>query len=165
MKAPVGRNADSHDRFIENPVEPFGVLALTHDIVRKKEGDNDGVVSVESAKFGERRENWNPLEIWPGNHFRQINWGTNILLTPSEENDETIVEKYTALAARLRNLPPQRGRCRLITLFRQIDPRHYLLGPAKARSLWTFRRSGSKSGFSFDMSLSRFLSRLQTQCI
>src|SRR5439155_1257705 len=83
---------------------PIGVLALSHDIVRNKEGDNDGVVSVESARFGERRENWNFLEVWPRNHFRQINWGTNIVLTPSEENDNTIVEKYTALAARLRNL-------------------------------------------------------------
>ena len=89
---------------------PVGVLALTHDIVRNKEGDNDGVVSVESARFGERRENWTFLEIWPGNHFRQINWGTNILLTPSEENDNTIVEKYTALAARLRDLPPLSSR-------------------------------------------------------
>ncbi len=85
---------------------PVGVLALTHDIVRNKEGDNDGVVSVESARFGERRENWTFLEIWPGNHFRQINWGTNILLTPSEEDDNTIVEQYTALATRLRDVPP-----------------------------------------------------------
>jgi len=86
---------------------PVGVLALTHDIVRNKEGDNDGVVSVESARFGQLRENWTFLETWPGNHFRQINWGTNILLTPSEESDNTIVEKYKELATRLRNLPPQ----------------------------------------------------------
>jgi triacylglycerol lipase len=84
---------------------PVGVLALTHDIVRNKEGENDGVVSVESARFGQRRESWTFSEIWPGNHFRQINWGTNILLTTSEENDNTIVENYTALAARLRKLP------------------------------------------------------------
>ena len=87
-----------------------GVLALTHEIVRNKEGDNDGVVSVESARFGQSRENWTFLEIWPGNHFRQINWGTNILLAASEENDDVIVEKYTALAARLRDLPPLSSR-------------------------------------------------------
>ncbi len=86
---------------------PVGVLALSHDFVRNKEGDNDGVVSVESARFGQHPENWTFLEIWPGNHFRQINQGTNILLTPSEENDNSIVGKYTALAARLRNVPPQ----------------------------------------------------------
>src|SRR5437870_8663834 len=79
-------------------------LVASSSEIRNKEGDNDGVVSVESARFGERRENWNFLEVWPRNHFRQINWGTNIVLTPSEENDNTIVEKYTALAARLRNL-------------------------------------------------------------
>ena len=62
---------------------------------------------MESARFGLRRENWISLENWPVNHFRQINWGANILLTPSEENDNTIVEKYKALAVRLRNLPPQ----------------------------------------------------------
>jgi len=84
---------------------PVGVLALTHDIVRNREGDNDGVVSVESARFGQSTENWTFLEIWPGNHFRQINWGTNILLTPAEENDNTILGKYTDLAARLRHLP------------------------------------------------------------
>jgi triacylglycerol lipase len=85
---------------------PVGVLALTHDIVRNKEGDNDGAVSVESARFGQRQENWTFLGTWPVNHFRQINWGTNIVLTPSEENDNTLVEKYTALAARLRDLAP-----------------------------------------------------------
>jgi triacylglycerol lipase len=85
---------------------PVGVLALPHSIVRRKEGDNDGVVSVDSARFGERRENWTFLETWPANHFRMINWGTNILLTPSEEKDNTIVEKYKAVAERLRTLPP-----------------------------------------------------------
>ena len=86
---------------------PVGVLALTHDIVRSKEGDNDGAVSVESARFGQRQENWTFLGTWHVNHFRQINWGTDILLTPSEESDNTIVEKYKALAVRLRNLPRQ----------------------------------------------------------
>jgi len=44
---------------------PVGVLALSHDIVRNEEGDNDGVVSVDSARFGQRRENWTFLETWP----------------------------------------------------------------------------------------------------
>ena len=108
LDSPKVRYFSIASRFV--PPRPFGVpvgvLGLTHEIVRNKEGDNDGVVSVESARFGERHENWSFLEVWPGNHFRQINWGTNIFLTPSEENDDTIVEKYTALAARLRDLPP-----------------------------------------------------------
>ena len=74
-----------------------GVLSVIHDIVRNKDGDNDGAVSVESARFDQRPENWTFLGTWPVNHFRQINWGTDILLTPSEESDNTIVEKYNAL--------------------------------------------------------------------
>jgi triacylglycerol lipase len=85
---------------------PVGVLSLTHDIVRNKEGDNDGAVSVESARFGQRQENWTFLGTWPVNHFRQINWGTDILLTPAEEKDNAVVEEYKVLAVRLRNLPP-----------------------------------------------------------
>ena len=37
-------------------------------IVLESEGPNDGVVSVESARFGEG------LEIWEGDHFRLVNW-------------------------------------------------------------------------------------------
>ena len=44
-----------------------GVLSVIHDIVRNKDGDNDGAVSVESARFDQRPENWTFLGTWPVN--------------------------------------------------------------------------------------------------
>ena len=84
--------------------EPLGILGLTHDIVRETEGANDGVVSVQSASFGQDPNKWTFLETWKANHFRLINWGMNIVPGPLELLDHTIVEKYKALAARLREL-------------------------------------------------------------
>ena len=78
--------------------EPFGLLGLTHDIVRGKEGGNDGLVSVESARFGQDSNNWTFLGTWEANHFRLVNWGMNIVPTPSELGDDTIVDNYKALA-------------------------------------------------------------------
>ena len=78
---------------------PVGLLGLAHHIIRNKEGDNDGLVSVRSAKFGASRENWTYLETWDANHFRLINWGTNFVPTPAELADETIIEKYKTLIA------------------------------------------------------------------
>jgi len=80
---------------------PLGVMGLTHDLVRQKEGPNDGVVSVQSATFGQKRESWTYLGAWPGNHFRLINWGKDILLTPVEAADESILARYVELARRL----------------------------------------------------------------
>jgi triacylglycerol lipase len=80
---------------------PFGILGFTHDLVRNKEGNNDGLVSVQSATFGSNQANWTFLETWSGSHFRLINWGMNILPTPSEVSDVSILDKYKALAERL----------------------------------------------------------------
>jgi len=77
----------------------LGVLGLSHDIIRKKEGDNDGLVSVKSATFGERQQNWTFLGAWEANHFRLVNWGTDLALTPFELKDDTIIAKHKALVA------------------------------------------------------------------
>jgi triacylglycerol lipase len=41
---------------------------LSHGIVLKQEGPNDGVVSIASACYGESQE------IWEGDHFSLVNW-------------------------------------------------------------------------------------------
>jgi len=42
------------------------------------------------------------LETWEGNHFRLINWGLNLVPSPAELGDETIVDNYKALVTHLR---------------------------------------------------------------
>ena len=83
---------------------PLGLLGHTHDIVRIREKSNDGLVSVKSATFAERPESWTSLDVWEANHFRLINWGTDILPSLSELTDHTIVEKYRTLATRVKEL-------------------------------------------------------------
>ena len=75
---------------------PQGLFGLTHDIVAKTQRDNDGLVSVMSATMG--RPAWTPLDDWATNHPRQVNWGTNLVPTPLEIADSSIVEKYRSLA-------------------------------------------------------------------
>jgi triacylglycerol lipase len=41
---------------------------LAHRIVTEREGPNDGIVSVASAKYGES------FEVWDGDHLSLINW-------------------------------------------------------------------------------------------
>ena len=41
---------------------------LPYGIVKEAEGDNDGIVAVESAKYGEQ------FDIWEGDHLRLVNW-------------------------------------------------------------------------------------------
>jgi triacylglycerol lipase len=84
--------------------KPLGILGLSHDIIQDKEGDNDGLVSVKSATFGQSREIWSFLGTWEGNHFRLINWGTNMIPSPSELAEEIIVRKYEELAARIERI-------------------------------------------------------------
>jgi len=81
---------------------PQGFLGLTHEIIAKTEKDNDGLVSVASATMG--RAGWQALEPWSANHYRLINWGEDIVPTPLELIDHSIVQKYLGLADRLRNL-------------------------------------------------------------
>ena len=77
---------------------PLGILGPSHDVVRDKDGANDGLVSTRSALFRERGEGWTVLGQWPENHFRLINWGTNILPTASEALDDSVVDRYKAVA-------------------------------------------------------------------
>jgi len=42
--------------------------SLSASILRRKEGDNDGVVSVTSATYGES------CEVWDADHFSLVNW-------------------------------------------------------------------------------------------
>jgi triacylglycerol lipase len=42
--------------------------SIPYNIVFKEEGPNDGVVSVESAKYG------SVIDVWDGDHFSLINW-------------------------------------------------------------------------------------------
>jgi triacylglycerol lipase len=81
---------------------PLGILGGTHDTIQAKEGDNDGLVSVASATFGQSSDDWNFLGIWEGsNHARVINWGTNILPSVAELADDSIIENYKALVAQV----------------------------------------------------------------
>jgi triacylglycerol lipase len=81
---------------------PVGILGLSHDVLQARAGDNDGLVAVQSATFGQCRQRWTFLETWEGNHFRLINWGLNLVPSPAELGDETIVDNYKALVTHLR---------------------------------------------------------------
>ena len=41
---------------------------LSYAVVKFHEGDNDGIVSVHSAQWGES------LDVWEGDHFSLVNW-------------------------------------------------------------------------------------------
>lgn len=84
--------------------KPQGLLGLTHDIIAKTEQGNDGVVSVQSATLAERSESWTVLDAWEANHFRVINWGNDIVPSPLELIDNTIVDRYRTLTARVKEL-------------------------------------------------------------
>jgi triacylglycerol lipase len=74
----------------------FDLLKLTHDFIFPKEGANDGLVPVTSASFGTF------LGTWPGNHFRLINWPTNLLLGPAEEfAGDSVLSLYAGLVQHL----------------------------------------------------------------
>lgn len=79
---------------------PSSLLAtyyLMRDSARPTETDNDGMVPVESARWGER------FTLWPGlDHVHLINWGNFAL--PQMPVPEDVVQKYLDLA---RSLPTQ----------------------------------------------------------
>jgi triacylglycerol lipase len=81
---------------------PRGVLGVTHDIVAHTENANDGLVSIASATLSERAT-WTALPNWDANHFRLINWGANLLPSPLELADQTIVDKYRTLVNQIKN--------------------------------------------------------------
>ncbi len=66
---------------------------LSHNVVLRNEGDNDGVVSVASAQWGES------MQVWEGDHFSLINW-----LNPFARNrgwDRDPLPRYGPLLRRL----------------------------------------------------------------
>jgi triacylglycerol lipase len=68
---------------------------LSYSLVLKNEGENDGVVSVESARWGER------LDLWDGDHFSLVNW-----LNPFARNrgwGRNPAERYGPLLCRLKD--------------------------------------------------------------
>ena len=80
---------------------PLGMLGPSHDVVRGQDGANDGLVSTRSALFRERGDRWTVLGQWPENHFRLINWGTNLFPTASEALDDSVVDRYKAIAVKV----------------------------------------------------------------
>lgn len=72
------------------------LLKLSHDLILATEGPNDGLVSVKSASsFGIF------LETWPGDHFRLINWPTNLVGTTGDFADHSIIDRYLGLVQHL----------------------------------------------------------------
>jgi triacylglycerol lipase len=76
---------------------PFGdLLKPSYDLITDNGGGaNDGLVPVESAKHG------NFLGTWPADHFRLINWATNIVTPIEELADPTILNSYLELVQSL----------------------------------------------------------------
>jgi len=77
---------------------PGSLARFAHDIIEKTEGANDGIVSVQSATL----PGWTSLAVWEANHFRIVNWGTDILPGESELSDNSVVEKYVWLAGHVK---------------------------------------------------------------
>jgi triacylglycerol lipase len=72
------------------------LLRLPHDlIVEDGGGPNDGLVPVASASYARF------LGVWRADHFRLINWATNILVPPLELEDGTILANYLAVVQQL----------------------------------------------------------------
>ncbi len=71
------------------------LLELTHHYVLEKEGPNDGLVSVTSATFGTF------LGTWPADHFRLINWPTNLAEPVEELFGDSVLTLYLRLVQSL----------------------------------------------------------------
>lgn len=69
---------------------------LPYHIVRSAEGDNDGVVSVSSARFGE------DTEVWESDHLSLVNWLNPANALRSLTRDP--LPRYGKLLARLADL-------------------------------------------------------------
>jgi triacylglycerol lipase len=66
---------------------------LSSTIVEHKEGPNDGVVSVESARYGES------CDVWEGDHMNLVNWTHP--LAPTFRHSPDRCEDYGRLVCRL----------------------------------------------------------------
>jgi len=64
-----------------------------HNVVRKAEGENDGVVSLDSARYGES------CEVWDGDHLSLVNWPDPTAQAAGQWQDRT--PRYGALVGRL----------------------------------------------------------------
>lgn len=84
-----------------------GLLGPLHDLIARDDGANDGLVSVKSATM--ERPAWTHLDTWNVNHFRQVNWGRNLIPTPDEANDRTVVDQYRALVVQIKQLVAARS--------------------------------------------------------
>jgi len=72
------------------------ILKLPHDIILQADAaPDDGLVPVSSAQHGAF------LGIWPCDHFRLINWATNILTPLSELDDASVIDSYRGLIQNL----------------------------------------------------------------
>jgi triacylglycerol lipase len=88
--------------FVAGDYEPgllsADLLRPTHDIIRPLQGANDGLVPVASATM---RTFGTFLGTWPGDHFRLINWATNVVGPFAELDDDSVVNRYLDLVGRL----------------------------------------------------------------
>jgi triacylglycerol lipase len=66
---------------------------LPSGILDKLEGDNDGIVSLASAKYGE------DFEVWDGDHMSLVNWPHVVHAVNGTDTDR--LPKYAALVGRL----------------------------------------------------------------
>jgi triacylglycerol lipase len=64
-----------------------------HTVVRKEEGENDGVVSLDSARYGES------CEVWDGDHLSLVNWPDPTAQAVGKWEDRT--PRYGQLIRRL----------------------------------------------------------------
>jgi len=83
--------AGQHDNSILHP-EWF----LSASIVSKYEGENDGIVSLESAKYGEA------FDVWDGDHLALVNWRNPARYLRGAWNDPA--PRYAAILRRLAEL-------------------------------------------------------------
>jgi triacylglycerol lipase len=83
--------AGRHDGHFLHPewLVPFG-------IVKAAEGDNDGIVSVESARYGEQ------CDVWDGDHLSLVNWPNPFRAYRGAWHDPA--PRYAALLQRLADL-------------------------------------------------------------
>ena len=64
---------------------------MSAPVVQNVEGDHDGLVSLESAKYGES------FDVWPGDHFSLVNWPTRLPFQDQSFRYGQIVQKLHEL--------------------------------------------------------------------
>jgi triacylglycerol lipase len=69
---------------------------IPHQIVLRNEGPNDGVVSVDSARYGET------FDVWDGDHLSLVNWPHLLASNRTWHRDPT--PRYAALVQKLADM-------------------------------------------------------------